>query len=510
MDARAQLALLAKAKAVFERPGYFLSFPALAPISFAPAAMDFARSEDPLARAALLDFSRLVNVAPAGTLFDGEGDNYLWDAYDHWLTAMELAADTLSPADQAALDAAQAVLQQKDAAGLPTDSDIVIAYKTCRDAWLNAQQAYKSAQMTAASSADPAVQAAWTGGEEASLRQAIVDAESDWQTTGHRAEVEAARATVNRLQAGLPHVAWTAWRTAFQPDLDLATDPDTNQSFGPSGYAPGDVTRQPWVSFTLGGEEIVNLVNSAPPELKNLLTDDGPTDIQSITLEARSAAVVRPWFDPSLFGARFWRLPSGEPPLSDGLVPPAGAWPAYVSGVVFARNIKVIAGDGASRPITALSPLMLRAEVMQSLRATAIARSSPPVERAMAPVAAERWAPAAGQVAGSVRLAQRLATFERIGGVAGGSPPPSGPGAAVAAAQRIPLALAARASEISPARRLMIATRPIGIVFSPPPTPSPPAPSPPPQPVTDDRVSILAFICTPLPKTPDPDPALRW
>ena len=26
----------------------------------------------------------------------------------------------------------------------------------------------------------------------------------------------------------------------------------------------------------------------------------------------------------------------------------------------------------------------------------------------------------------------------------------------------------------------------------------------------DDRISILAFICKPLPKTPDPDPSLNW
>jgi len=36
MDAAAQLAVMAKAKLVFETPGTFLSFPALSPLSFRP------------------------------------------------------------------------------------------------------------------------------------------------------------------------------------------------------------------------------------------------------------------------------------------------------------------------------------------------------------------------------------------------------------------------------------------------------------------------------------------
>jgi hypothetical protein len=75
----------------------------------------------------------------------------------------------------------------------------------------------------------------------------------------------------------------------------------------------------------------------------------------------------------------------------------------------------------------------------------------------------------------------------------------------------MPLAMMARTSFMSPARRLMIATRPFGgIVSAPPETPSPPPPPAPPPPETDERVSILAFICTPLPRTPDPDPGLQW
>jgi hypothetical protein len=42
------------------------------------------------------------------------------------------------------------------------------------------------------------------------------------------------------------------------------------------------------------------------------------------------------------------------------------------------------------------------------------------------------------------------------------------------------------------------------------PVPMPPPPATPAPPVHDDTISILAFICTKLPKTPDPLPQLIW
>jgi hypothetical protein len=67
MDATAQLALMTKAKIVFERPGTFLSFPALVPIAFSPAELDFGKAlSDPKVSAALVEFSRAVNQCPTG------------------------------------------------------------------------------------------------------------------------------------------------------------------------------------------------------------------------------------------------------------------------------------------------------------------------------------------------------------------------------------------------------------------------------------------------------------
>lgn len=84
------------------------------------------------------------------------------------------------------------------------------------------------------------------------------------------------------------------------------------------------------------------MVNAAPAELRTRLAADlQASDIESISLEFSSAAVVRTWMDSDLFKARFWRFTNRSRQLSDGNRPPVGQCPAYVSAVVFARNITV-------------------------------------------------------------------------------------------------------------------------------------------------------------------------
>ena len=45
---------------------------------------------------------------------------------------------------------------------------------------------------------------------------------------------------------------------------------------------------------------------------------------------------------------------------------------------------------------------------------------------------------------------------------------------------------------------------------TPPSAPPAPAPTTPPAASSGNDISILAFICRGLPKTPNPDPALSW
>jgi hypothetical protein len=131
------------------------------------------------------------------------------------------------------------------------------------------------------------------------------------------------------------------WRKAFNPDLDLLTDAASNATYGSSGFAPSNLFMQPWTTFTLSSDEIHGLAAKAPSEVQALFGKTGASKVASISFEFCSAAVVRPWFNSAIFSSRFWKFSDGQSDLSDGNVPPNGAWPAYVVAVVFARNIKV-------------------------------------------------------------------------------------------------------------------------------------------------------------------------
>jgi hypothetical protein len=201
-----------------------------------------------------------------------------------------------------------------------------------------------------------------------------------------------------------------------------------------------------------------------------------------------------------VFDARFWQLPEGAIPLSDGMTPPRGTWPAYATALVFVRKIRLTMRDSGGdappqlmRALPALTAAQIsfrpqivaqpqaamatRPQVMMTDRAAALApaisilsrqlfRGNSPVSQAAAP--ARQVAPA-GHAANPVMIRRRFnnATFTAL-------------------PQRPPVAP------------------------TPPTAPPAPAPAPPPVASPGTDISILAFICRPLPKTPNPDPALSW
>lgn len=489
MDATAQLALMTKAKIVFERPGTFLSFPALFPIAFPPAAMDFGKAlTDPKVSAALLEFSRAVSQCPTGVIFQGDSDQYLWERYDNWLNAMNLAKDELSPDQDATYTQAKGLLTTQDPNGLVVDTPALSNYKQWRDKYIAAEQAYKSAQTTALMSQDPAAKTQWQNIDEPRLRAAVAAAMADWETKGTKTAIEAAQAKVATSEARMPSKVWTEWRTAYNPDIDHFTDPTTNESCGPSGFAPANLCEQQWPTLTLTTDEIRGLAARASKELQTIFGETGASEISSISFEFCSAAVVRPWLRSATFDARFWKLGDGGSDLSDGGDPPKGAWPAYVTAVVFARNIKVTTASAPQSPpvpIRTIPAVALRPEVLRTLPAPPPAPAVHPQVMMMArPMVA---APAAPKVlASGSPIVQRAILVNRA------SPPPPQP-VTVNPALRLNTAM----YRISPASEGPVAAQP-----------APPQAAPAPHP--DDQVSVLAFICRPLPKVPNPDPALSW
>jgi hypothetical protein len=173
------------------------------------------------------------------------------------------------------------------------------------------------------------------------LKANVDDAELAWVQQGFKNEVEQAQQVKANFEANAPQYIWNAWVSAYNPDVDLMTDPN-QQAFAPTSIIPANPFDEQWMTFRLDSTEMAQLIQKAPQELKNIFGDAAPQeDIEEISFEYRSVALTRHWFHPELLQARFWRLPDGAPLLSDGGSPAKGTMPAYVAALVLVRNIQV-------------------------------------------------------------------------------------------------------------------------------------------------------------------------
>src|ERR1700733_11373501 len=303
MDALAQLALMTKAKLVFETSDTFLSFPALTNISYSSDEMNFTNPTTPQQLHAFAEFSIWTNTLPQGTLFQPSTGPMLWDFYQNVLNSglqLQFAQGALTADQTAALQAAQAVLSAQGPNGVLIDTPALVAYKQYQQAYFGANQAYNNQQITADASADQKVLAAWQNGGQAAAHAAVTAAESDWETKGFKTQVEEAQETIKTLGSQDPRVTWNGWLNQLIPETDLPTDP-TDGPFGPTAFAPCDVINLPtWpLNFSIAAADIPNLVSQAPPELKNIFgTTSGSSTIDSLSFEFCKVALVRPWFSP--------------------------------------------------------------------------------------------------------------------------------------------------------------------------------------------------------------------
>jgi hypothetical protein len=497
MEAFVQLALMAKAKRVFESDDTFLSFRLLSPWTVDADRLRFYAGEMTQQRIAdLSEFSRMTNCIPTGVVAPEEQGEYLWDIYREVLDTAEIAAGTMTEQQRARYDRAGQLLYVTGPDGLRQDSPVLEAYRQHRDSHIAAVEEYKNRQLTAESSEDPAVKAAWVD-DEPLLRDAVDQRMKEWRNEGRKGEVEAALRTEEAHAAREPSLIWDQWRTSFSDDLDISTDL-SNQDFAVTGFSPYDVFDQgEWPSFTLTRDEMTKLTAEPPHELTQIFGDQvAGEDVESVSFEYRSVAITRPWFRPPLFRARFWRLGSEGGELSDGAAPPEGYCPAYVTGLVFARNVTVKRRAQPETPAEGAQPIgeMLRLDAGLLSRAQALQKVTTPVafSRRLAPPAGEEPAMGRHTVLTSRVNPAGLAAAVRTGGTRD----PAG----------------------RPRPRLDVAARLRGAAFvggvQPvivPPTPTPTQPEPTTEPVTpSNQITVLAFVCKRLPRCPDPDPSLRW
>lgn len=481
MDAFTQLALIAKAKRVFETEDTFLSFPALSPIVYEPGELAFAAPGDmtPQSLALMSEFARITNAIPRGAIAPQEEGEYLWDVYGDVLETAQLARGDLSSAETARYQAAMSLLYTRSADGLSFDSDAYTTYKQHRDAHIAALEDYRNRQLSAESSDDPAAQTKWRDEEEPRLRDGVRQCEERWLIEGRKSEVEEALQVEQACAARAPSLVWDDWKTSFMADLDTETDTSLI-NFAATGFSPYDFYDDDgWPRFTLTRPEMARLVEGAPRELVESLGSSADEDIRSVTFEYRSVAVMRPWFRPALFKSRVWRLPNGAEALSEGTAM-RGRCPAYIAAIVFGRNINV----DRRQPAATLPP-------SHGQRTdTRVPQRGPDARDHRSGARDHRAA------SGNRRVVVRESRTR----------PRTHIPAANASAPR-PVV------RVRPARSVRVNRAGFASIRPRSPLPARPVPSAPrvasaPQPTSE--LTVLAFICKQLSRCPDPDPQLSW
>jgi len=263
---------------------------------------------------------------------------------------------------------------------------------------------------------------------------------------------------------------WDAWSQNLNFFLKSQTDVVSGQEFCLTSYTPADVVDSAgWIKLDYSGAQFEQLIKDAPEELRSRLdpSGSGPT-VAKASFACTSVGIIRSWFDSEIFRARFWRFADAARLLSDGGSPPRGDWPYYVSGLVLARNVSVELAS--TQPVAVRDHRIPAGVVVRDHRTPGLfaARMDGPGPMAAAFVAAP-----------PVRFERRML----IAGEADVKPPPA------------EVLATLRATQVTRLQRTMVA---VAGFIPPPATPAP----------ASDEILILAFICSPVLKCPNPDPAL--
>jgi len=539
MDSIAQLALMSKAKKVFGTESTFLSFP-VTPLAYQKEDLEFfpqnGASDILKSKANLNAFSTLVNLVPRSEAWLQTDPQFLWDNYEYILKQGITATSNRTPDEEVAFQEARNYLKEPAEGGIMQESAVARVYRQYRDAYFITEQEYMEARVSGQATEDESEKQQWRDIDEPAYLEKLQELENEWILDGFKNEVEIARETLLRLGAKSPILTWADWRTQFNPDISSETDPNDQSQVFLSCFMPENALEDDcWRPFSLSEAEVKSLIGEASADLRERYSVDGKeTSIKSMSLEFSSAAIKRPWFDPQVFKSRFWKLRDESKVFSNGAMPLSGDCPAYVTAVVFARNINVQqkkqvqkpSGKAAAnnlyfnhairdqRKINKVSPVLLNAIKPARLKMLDI-RSSTSTTKKTTSIKKDKAArmqmlnvpPVAKMTFSKAFIKpQRLKTNpskprppkttlnpkavsrrNRLHGKAkvksAGAPP----------ILKTSAMLNLQASKFT---RLKVSPvkRPAARVAT----------------TKDDSIYIFAFICKPVPKCPDPDPTLIW
>lgn len=289
-------------------------------------------------------FARLMNIIPEDNLSWNASDHNLWKEYRSILQDAQMAESGLTALEKTQLKSAQDFLsdvRETEVGPATVYSAALVSYYQYKEASEELERTYIDEKLSADLSMDPLIKSEWDSGRRQELESARIRAEQDWSTLGHKSEVESAQATVAALGAKDPQLRRAAlladYEHCAEPDL-IAGDPVGVRStfYSPSNTFAPETT---WNQLHLSADEVEHLLAKAPVELAVNISAQ-LEKIVSVTVEYTSVTIMRPWFDPSFFAMRSWKLPDGSP-VSTGSKPAQGRIPCYISSLIVARKLTI-------------------------------------------------------------------------------------------------------------------------------------------------------------------------
>lgn len=335
MDKNLLLAIYSKVNSMYSTSDErkFLSFPGTYSYSFSPEDLQlwFQDTGRGAARALQVseDFSKTMNLPVRGIVFDGFGEQPLWQIYAKILQMGELA-DITDQDGKARYDEAYSYLYDTTSEGLATPTETLQRYKKYRDKKFALEEELRKCQLNS------------NGKDLEQLKDELRDVQLEWEAEGNRSEVERMMRIMTDITSSQPYVIWNQLKKRFDPNLTMLTTLE-NISFPPTYLFPSDVQEQHWDRITLHKGEIKSLVDTAPEKLKTCFPSAGASDVESISFEYRSVRIERPWIDFDVFKSRFWRFPndSSEDAISYDDRSDLGQFPAYISALLLMRNLVI-------------------------------------------------------------------------------------------------------------------------------------------------------------------------
>jgi hypothetical protein len=283
----------------------FATWPAM-PLPTELTVLETVQTMADLARAA--EFARMVNFTPRKGKYAEPftGKSPLWETHRRLLGRMLFAIRPWTAEEDAQFSAARAKLYVEGANGFPTMTPAFKLYDELRIA-------YDSLVAAGAGSAE------------------LAAAHAAWTLSGHKVEIEAALATVNRLARRSSVVEAEAERLALEPDRLLST---VDGSYAATTFSPLSAVREDaWLRAEATFDELDQAVGDAEPRGKWTAWRAARTG--SLRFAYTALDLHRPWFTQTLYEADDWRFSDQSVAANgDGV---GGEIPAYVRSVYVAR-----------------------------------------------------------------------------------------------------------------------------------------------------------------------------